>query len=466
MADRLNKGVLRVVLLLLFVTGLSFVSIVLMGRLQDGRAAAQDTYQYLEVFNQALDIIGKRYVKEVDPKDLYYGAIQGMLTKLDPHSVHLPPEAFKDMKIDISGEFGGLGIEVGLRDGQLTIVSPIEDTPAWRAGIKAGDAIIKIDGVSTEGISLTDAVHKMRGKKGTPIILTVMRQGLVEPKDFKIVRDIIQVKSVKTAQLIDGKYGYVRLISFNIKSGQEVRQAMQTLTAQAGGKLAGLILDIRYNPGGPLDQALEVADAFISEGPIVSIKGRIPEDNKTFYAHKEGTFSGFPMIVIVNNGSASASEIVAACLQDTGRAVILGIKTYGKGSVQSLYTLKDGSGIKITTAYYYAPSGRSIQAEGITPDVQVEELSPEQEALLEKEREREKEMRYGEEKLPNYILHQEVLPGETVGPDKDKGAPENPKLEKQTFEEELLNDYQLRRAVELLRSWEVFQAQFKKAETK
>ena len=351
MRDRLNKGVLRVLILLTFVIGLSFLSILLMGRFQNARAVAQESYQYLEVFNQALDIVQKRYVKEAEIKDLIYGAIQGMLTKLDPHSVHLPPEYFKDMKIDITGQFGGVGIEIGMREGRLTIISPIEDTPAWRAGIKAGDLILKIDGEPTEPMSLTDAVHKMRGKKGTPVTLTIMREGWAEPKNFTIIRDIIKIKSVKQAEMIDGKYGYIRLITFNENSSTELNQAMQNLMARAGGKLAGLILDIRWNPGGPLDQALEVADVFISEGPIVSIKGRSAEENKTFYAHKPNTYSGFPMIVIVNAGSASASEIVAAALKDTGRALVIGTKTYGKGSVQSLYTLKDGSGIKLTSAY-------------------------------------------------------------------------------------------------------------------
>ena len=460
---QINKSVLRVLLILSFVIGLSFLSIVLMGRLQDARAVAQDSYQYLEVFNQAVDIIQKRYVKEVDVKDIYYGAIQGILSKLDPHSVHLPPDAFKDMKIDISGEFGGIGIEVGMRDGALMVISPIEDTPAWRAGIKAGDFIVKINGESTEGISLNDAVHKMRGKKGTAVTLSIMRQGWVEPKDFTIVRDIIRIKSVKKAELIDGKFGYIRLVTFNMTTGDEMRQAMENLIGKAGGKLSGLILDIRWNPGGPLDQAVETADLFVSEGPIVSIKGRIPEDNKVIYAQKPNTYIGFPMIVIVNAGSASASEIVAACLQDTGRALILGTKTYGKGSVQSLFTLKDGSGIKLTTAYYYTPSGRSIQAEGITPDVEVEELSPEQEALLEKERQRQEEWRFGEEKLPRYIPHEEVLPGGTV---ENEPGLEKPEAKKKTFEEEIMSDYQLRRAVELLKGWEVFQAQMKKASAK
>lgn len=462
MRYQVNRGILRVIFILLLVIGLSFLSIMLMGRLQEARAVAQESYQYLEVFNQAIDLIQKRYVKEVDPKQLYYGAIQGALYNLDPHSVHLPPENCKDMRIDISGEFGGLGIEVGMRDGVLTIISPIEDTPAWRAGIKAGDRILKIDGESTEKMTLNDAVHKMRGKKGTPVTLTIYRAGWVEPKNFTIVRDIIKIKSVKKTELIENKIGYIRIISFNVNTGAELRQAMANLLGKAGGKLGGLILDLRYNPGGTLEQAVEVADTFIAEGPIVSIKGRVPGESKTIYAKKVDTYLGFPMVVLVNAGSASASEIVAASLQDTGRALVLGTKTYGKGSVQQIINLNDNSCMKLTTAYYYTPSGRTIQAEGIKPDIEVEELSPEQEALLEKERQREKEKRIGEEKLPGYIPQEEVLPEGAI---EEKPEQEKPEARKKTFEETIMSDYQLRRAVELIKSWEVFQAQMKKAKT-
>ncbi len=454
MSSRPARGILRIFLLLLIIILISFASIVLMGRLQNARADSQQFYKYLEVFNQALDLIEKRYVKQVDSKTLIYGAIQGMLYKLDPHSVHLPPEYFKEMKVDLTGKFGGLGIEVGIRDGRLTVISPIEGTPAWRAGLKAGDIILKIDGESTEGMSLMDAVHRMRGKKGTPVTLTIMRKGWDKPKDITIVRDIIKIRSVKKVRLIDNKYGYIKLVTFNENTATELHSAMRKLLEQAGGKIAGLILDLRNNPGGPLDQAVEVADAFISEGPIVSIKGRNPKDSQTFYAHKQNTYTGFPMIVLVNAGSASASEIVSAALQDSGRALIMGITTYGKGSVQSLFKLKDGSGIKLTTAYYYTPSGKTIQGKGIKPDIVVEELTPEEQALLEKERKEEKEKRLREKKLPHYIPPEEIKPEEK--------KPE----EKKEFEEEILKDYQLRRAVELLKSWEVFQGQMKKARAK
>jgi len=453
--SRPTQGILRIFLLLTLIILLSFASIMLMGRIQQARADTQDIYKYLEVFNQAMDLIEKNYVKEIDSKTLIYGAIQGMLSHLDPHSVHLPPEYFKEMKLDLTGKFGGLGIEIGIRQGRLTIISPIEDTPAWKAGLKAGDVILKINGESTEGMSLMDAVKRLRGKKGTSVTITVYRKEWEEPKDITIVRDIIKIKSVKKVELIDQKYGYIRLATFNENTASELHQAMRLLLdrkAHKEQKLAGLILDLRNNPGGPLEQALEVADAFLSEGPIVSIRGRTPtSESKTYYAHKQNTYTGFPMIVLVNAGSASASEIVASALQDAGRAIILGTRTYGKGSVQALYTLKDGSGLKLTTAYYYTPRGSTIQGEGIKPDIIVEELSPEEQEILEKERKEAEEKRLREEKLPRYIHPEEVKPEE-----------EKPK-EEEEFEQEILKDYQLRRAVELLRSWEVFQAQFKKS---
>jgi len=258
--SRPAQGILRIFLLLSLIILLSFASIMLMGRIQQARADTQDIYKYLEVFNQALDLIEKNYVKEIDSKDLIYGAIQGMLSHLDPHSVHLPPEYFSEMKLDLTGKFGGLGIEIGIRDGRLTVISPIEDTPAWEAGLKAGDVILKVNGESTEGMTLMDAVNRLRGKKGTSVTITVYRRG------WK-----------KKVELIDQKYGYLKLVTFNENTASELHQAMKVLLdrkADKKQKLAGLILDLRNNPGGPLEQALEVADAFLSEGPIVSIKGR------------------------------------------------------------------------------------------------------------------------------------------------------------------------------------------------
>jgi len=457
MSPRLNRGVLRVFLLLAFVVVLSFAGIALMGRFQESRAAVQQEYSLLEVFNQAVDLVEKTYVKEVEPKTLYYGAIQGMLGALDPHSVLLPPEYFKDIKVELQGQFGGIGIEVGVRGGHLIVITPIEDTPAGRAGFKSGDYIIKIDGVSTEGLNLEDAVHKMRGKPGTKLVITIMRAGWAEPKDFTLTREVIQIKSVRRAELIDGKYGYLRITAFNDNTAGDLNQAMKNILAKAGGKIEGLILDLRNNPGGKLEQAVEVSNTFISAGPIVSTKGRLKESNQIFYAHKQGAYTDFNMIVLVNAGSASASEIVAAALKDSGRAVLLGTKTYGKGSVQSLYNLKDGSGLKLTTAYYYTPSGKSIQAEGITPDIIVEELSPEDLARLEEERKREEALRFKEQNLPGAITQEEVRKKA------EEAAPGEFNPETATFQELTLKDYQLRRAIEILKSWDIFQAQNKKA---
>jgi len=460
MSSKPDRGVLRVIILLTFIIGLSLASITLMGKFQNDRAQnQQQEYQYLEVFNQALDLVSKSYVKEVDMKTLIYGAVQGMLYNLDPHSVFFPPEYFKDLRVELQGQFGGLGIEIGFRDGRLAIMSPIEGTPASRAGFKSGDLIVKIDGVNTEGMNLGDAVHKMRGKPGTQVTISLYRVGWQEPKDFTLTREVIQIKSLRKVELIDGKFGYLRMAMFNENTGRDLDLAMNELMKKSGNKLNGLILDMRNNPGGQLDQAVKVAGTFISEGLIVSTKGRLPDSNQQFYAHQPSVYTGFPMVVIVNSGSASASEIVAAALKDSGRAVIIGTRTYGKGSVQSLYNLKDGSGIKVTTAYYYTPSGKSIQAEGITPDIIVEELSPEDEARLEQERKRDEENRMKEENLHGYIKKEETQVKQESKPEEQKPPDTKPEA---GFEELLLKDYQLRRAVEILKSWDIFQAQQKK----
>ncbi len=451
----------RTLLFLLLVMVISLGAILLMGQLQSSRAVPQATYEYLEVFNEVLSLVQENYVKEVEPKTLIYGAIKGMLAELDPHSVHLPPEFFNDMKVDITGEFGGLGIEVGVHHNLLTIVSPIEDTPAWKAGLKANDVILKIDGKSTANLDLMEAVHLMRGKKGTPVTLSIGREGWTEPQDFTMIREVIKIQSVKK-DLKDKEYGYFRITSFNENTDRELKEALENLSKQVPGGLKGAVLDIRNNPGGPLDQAIKVADLFLSENVIVSTKGRNPNDDKTWYAHPEGTYKGFPMIVLVNGGSASASEIVAGALQDQGRAVILGTQSFGKGSVQTLLTLKDGSGLKLTTAYYYTPSGRSIQEKGIEPDIKVDELSPDQRLALERMR-KEREDRMREKDLEGHFKSEE-----TQGKNKDNKKPEAapaPPAEEKTPEEEQAEevilkggDYQLERALDLLKSWEIFQA--------
>jgi len=451
----------RTFLFLLLVMVFSLGAILLMGQLQSSRAVPQATYEYLEVFNQVLSLVQENYVKEVEPKTLIYGAIKGMLAELDPHSVHLPPEFFSDMKVDITGEFGGLGIEVGMRHNLLTIVSPIEDTPAWKAGLKANDVILKIDGKSTVNLDLMEAVHLMRGKKGTPVTLSIGREGWTEPQDFTLIRDVIKIQSVKK-ELKDKEYGYLRITSFNENSDRELKDALESLTRQVPGGLKGVVLDIRNNPGGPLDQAIKVADLFLSANVIVSTKGRNPSDDKTWYAHPEGTYSGFPMIVLVNGGSASASEIVAGALQDQGRAVILGTQTFGKASVQTLLTLKDGSGLKLTTAYYYTPSGRSIQEKGIEPDIKVDELSPDQRLALERMR-KEREERMREKDLERHFKSEETQSKnkDTKKPEAAPAAPPDERTpEEEQAEEAILKagDYQLERALDLLKSWEIFQA--------
>jgi carboxyl-terminal processing protease len=445
----------RTLFLLVVVMALAFASIYFMGQLQTARAVAQDTYEYLEVFNEVLSDVQAKYVKEMEAKDLIYGAIKGMLSALDPHSVHLPPQMASDFEVEISGRFGGLGIEVGIRNGQLAVIAPIEDTPAWKAGLKADDRIIKIDGESTAEMDLMEAVHKMRGKKGTPLTITIMREGWNEPRDFKIIRDIIKIKSVKKVDILDEKYGYIRVVTFNENTDRDLNRGLEELVSNTPGGLKGLILDLRINPGGPLDQAVKVADLFLSEGTIVSTKGRGEGDNHVWYAHKPGTYQDFPMIVLVNGGSASASEIVAGALQDQGRAVILGTQTFGKGSVQTLLKLKDGSRLKLTTAYYYTPADRSIQAEGIKPDIWVEPLSPEQQAALNR---KEDEPKYflREKDLIRHFEQEDVGEGET---------PSEPiKPEPDTSPEESLEvmDYQLKSALDLLKSWEVFQSTFRK----
>ncbi len=442
---------LRTVFFLLLVMTLAFASIFLMGRLQSARAVAQDTYEFLEVFNEALNIVQKQYVKEVEARELIYGAIKGMLMSLDPHSVHMPPQLAKDFEIEIQGQFGGLGIEVGMRNGQLMVIAPIEDTPAWKAGLQADDWIIKIEGESTQGMDLMEAVHRMRGKKGTPITITIMREGWTEPQDFTIIRDIIQIKSVKKVEIMDEKYGYVRLVTFNENTDKELRRGLEDLVKKIPGGLKGLILDLRINPGGPLEQAVKTADMFLGEGVIVSTQGRNENDNHTWYAHKPGTFEDFPMIVLVNGGSASASEIVAGALQDHGRAIILGTQTFGKGSVQTLLKLKDGSRIKLTTAYYYTPANRSIQAEGIKPDIWVDPLTPEQVAALKKK-----------EKKPGFFLRERDLEGHFEQEDVKETEPEGEEGPGEPGEATEMEDYQLLRALDLLKSWDVFQSILKK----
>lgn len=329
--------------------------------------------QQLRTFVEILNRVKQGYVEDVGDEELLENAIRGMLDGLDPHSAYLNPEEFKEISISTSGKFGGLGIEVQMQDGFVRVVAPIDDTPAKRAGIEAGDLIIRIDESAVRGMSLMDAVKKMRGEPGTDITLTVLREGRDEPFKVDITRDIIKVKSVKTRSLEPG-YGYVRITQFSNETGRSLRQEIEKLTKESDEPLKGLVLDLRNNPGGVLDAAVAVSDAFLDEGEIVSIKGRAENTQQRYSAEPGDLLDGKPLVVLVNEGSASASEIVAGALQDKGRAVIMGSRTFGKGSVQTIIPLQNDAALKLTTARYYTPDGRSIQAEGIKPDVEIQRV--------------------------------------------------------------------------------------------
>ncbi|MFQ5345512.1 MAG: S41 family peptidase [Mariprofundus sp.] len=336
------------------------------------QADAATDYQQLQKFSRVMEMLRQAYVEEVTDEELIDGALSGMLTSLDPHSTYMDKDMYKQMTVDTKGEFGGLGIEIAAAEGGIRIVSPIEDTPADRAGVKAGDLIIKIDHELARDMSLSEGVKKMRGKPGTSIVLTIFRKGVDTPLEIKIVRAVIKVKSVKSDMLAPG-YAYLRITQFQERTGSLLREQIKALQKRTGGKLAGAVLDLRNNPGGLLNQAVEVSDMFLDKGNIVSTKSRAGK-NLSFDARSGDALNGLPLIVLINHGSASASEIVSGALQDHHRAVLVGTKSFGKGSVQSVVPLNDGTAIKVTTALYYTPSGRSIQATGIDPDIEVEQV--------------------------------------------------------------------------------------------
>ncbi|MBA2709983.1 MAG: S41 family peptidase [Tatlockia sp.] len=343
-------------------------------------SASQIPMEDVQRFSNAIGEIKKYYVKPVDDKELFDNAIRGMLSGLDPHSTYLDEDAFKELQTTTSGEFGGLGIEVTMEDGVVKVVTPLVDTPAFKAGIKAGDYIIKLGSRSVQGISLKEAVELMRGKEGSTLDLTVLRKGESKPLVFSLVREKIMIKSVKSKLLDDG-YGYVRITQFQALTGQDMEKAISQLKQQTNGNLKGLILDLRNNPGGLLDSAIQVSDAFLAADKngkpemIVYTQGRLPGSKFTALStNTKDILNKAPMVVLINNGSASASEIVAGALKDNKRAIILGTQSFGKGSVQTVLPLDEKRGIKLTTALYYTPAGVSIQAKGITPDIVVEEI--------------------------------------------------------------------------------------------
>ena len=327
----------------------------------------------LRTFSDVFGRIKNDYVVDVDDKELIENAIRGMLSGLDPHSAYLDAEQFTELQVGTTGQFGGLGIEVGMEDGFVKVIAPIDDTPAQRAGVEAGDLVIRLDDTPVKGMTLNDAVKIMRGKPGSSIVLTIVREGLDKPIKISITRDIIKVKSVR-ARMLDPGYGYLRISQFQSKTADYLVDAIADLKKENEGALKGLILDLRNNPGGVLNGAVAVSDAFLTKGMIVYTEGRITDSRLRFNATPDDIIDGAPLVVLVNQGSASASEIVAGALQDHKRAIIIGAQTFGKGSVQTILPLSSDSALKLTTARYYTPSGRSIQAEGITPDIELETI--------------------------------------------------------------------------------------------
>jgi carboxyl-terminal processing protease len=383
----------------------------------------------LKVFAQALALIEEQYPEPKTTKDLVYGAIQGTLGTLDPHSSFMTPEEFRELQIETKGQFSGIGIEIALKDRVLTVVSPIEGTPAYQAGMKPGDQIIKINGTPTKNITLMEAVKLIRGPKGSRVTLTINREGFPQPKDIVITREIIPIRSVK-ARILDDGIGYIRVTHFQDKTDHDLQGFLKNMKQRLV-PFKGLILDLRNDPGGLLDQAVRVADEFLQSGLIVYTEGRNRNQNMRFYARvgQEGRVANVPMVVLINEGSASASEIVAGALKDQKRALIVGTKSFGKGSVQTIIPLEDGSALRLTTALYFTPSGVTINEKGVLPDVEVEDKPPATDKSAQKLR----------DELLSQHMRREGLT------DKPWNQPITP--------EELDKDPQLKRAVELLRNW-------------
>ena len=390
-----------------------------------------ETYKQVKLFGVVFERVRADYVEEVSDQELIESAIRGMLASLDPHSSYLDPKSFQDMRVQTKGEFGGLGIEVTMENGLVKVVSPIDDTPAFRAGVQAGDLISHLDGEPVLGLTLAEAVDKMRGPVNTDLVLTLRRPNR-EPFDVTITRDVITVQSVRSR--LEDDVGYLRITAFNEQTSPGLEQAVNRLSEQAAGTLKGYVLDLRNNPGGLLDQAIAVSDAFLNAGEIVSTRGRHPDDAQRYNAREGDLANGLPIIVLINGGSASASEIVAGALQDHGRAVIMGTRSFGKGSVQTIIPLSGSGAMRLTTSRYYTPSGRSIQATGIEPDIEVEQarLEPLDSVVSRRE-----------EDLRGALSNEKSEEGDSTP---DSAA-----------DEEEIEDYQLSRAIDLLQGLSLFQ---------
>lgn len=346
----------------------------------------EETYKYLKLFSQVLKLIQDNYVTEINPKDLIYGAINGMLNSLDPYSALMKPEEYKELEIETKGSFTGIGIEITIKDDVLTVVAPIEDTPAWKAGIKPGDKILKIDDKLTKGMSLLEAVKLLRGPKGTKVTITILRDEK-DIKEITLIRDVIPIKSVKT-KILEPGYAYVRITSFQEKTPEELAEALKNLENQTS--IKGIIIDLRYNPGGLLSSAIEVADEFLEDGTIVSVKGKNKETQMEFKAKPNlpQKKHSYPIVILINHGTASAAEIVTGALKDNKRALVLGEKSFGKGLVQTVIPLEDDYAVKLTTAYYYTPNGICIDKIGITPDIEIPEIEISKKEKIEEKEEK------------------------------------------------------------------------------
>lgn len=413
---------------------------VLFGPYSDSKVSARDKniYKEIKTFNEVLDMVQKNYVEEVDSSVLIQGAINGMIKTLDPHSAFMNAELYKELEVETQGHFGGIGIEITILKDVLTVVSPIEDTPAYKAGVQSGDQIIKIDGKSTKDITILEAVTKLRGPKDSKVTITIMRENMSQPRDIILTRAIIQIKSVK-AKTFDDHIGYVRIASFHERTSADLRKALAEVSEKAK-PMKGLVLDLRNDPGGLLNQAIEVSDMFLRSGVIVSTRGRTKNMETKTHAQDNGDKEiTVPVVVLVNEGTASAAEIVAGALQDNGRALIVGTQTFGKASVQTVIPLEDGSALKLTTARYYTPSGRSIQAEGIKPDILVKLTRPSE----------EKENRL-EERLREKDLKGHIKPAGADGKQL-----EEPQAESIKEGADITRDNQLKTAIDILKSWDI-----------
>jgi carboxyl-terminal processing protease len=407
---------------------------------------AEPPYAALKRFSEVLEIVERSYVEETKPEDLIFGAINGMLQELDPHSSFMTPELYKEMQVDTSGEFGGLGIQIGIKDGQLTVIAPIEGTPAYEAGIQAGDFILKVEDQFTKGMSLLEAVKLMRGPKGTKVTITIVRPGLKEPKAYTITRDIISIKSVRH-EVLEGDVGYVRISQFQEKTDRDLQEAISSLKKEG---VTSFLLDLRNNPGGLLDMAVQVTDVFLPpEQLVVYIQNREGE-KKEYYSQNAGLDASFPLVVLVNGGSASASEIVSGALQDHHRAVIMGTQTFGKGSVQTVIPLSDGYGLRLTTAKYYTPRGTSIQNTGITPDIVIPQ------DLIVAHRDNGSTFHIKERDLKNRLGNEDISPEEAMPPEEQGDTTDGDGANGDGADGER-RDYQLQRAIDLLKSITIYQ---------